>query len=365
LLKQPGNKKGIVVMTKDKKRIFGIIKILAACIALLFIMAWASGGLQSRMRGGKLNTERDTALPDGGTLLRITLEAVPEFVVLSGTVSSDRQITLSARLPAFVEAVHVNAGDRVRNGTLLMELDQRELREEQLAAKAALLQAETAFGRSARLLETNATTPQAHEAAESAFRAAQAQAERVNVRLSYTRIQAPIDGVIADRFIEAGDLASMGQRLLSIFDPANLRIEVPVPASLVHHFEVGTQLPVRLDLEVAPRKGTVTEVVSAFDPVTRTRRVKLRLESAGPNVLPGMYGQVIVPAGQTSAIILPIHAITRVGQLESVKVHTPHGLQRRMVRTMIQPEDKVRVISGLDEGDQVWIPEATSKTEGA
>ncbi|MFU8780181.1 MAG: efflux RND transporter periplasmic adaptor subunit [Kiritimatiellia bacterium] len=349
-----------------KKRFYTIIKALAALAALLLIMLWASGALQSRMPGGRLALEKDVTLPPGGVLLTVAFEQIPDFVGLSGTVSSERHITLSARLPAFVEAVHVNAGDRVPEAHLLIELDQRELREEQAAAQAALHQAETAFRRSERLLETNATTPQAHEAAESNFLAAQAQAERVKVMISYTRIQAPITGVVADRFVEAGDLASMGQPLLSIYDPTHLRIEVPVPASLIHHFQVGTQLPVILDLETKPRNGIVTEIVSAFDPVTRTRRVKLRLADAGENILPGMYGEVIVPAGQTRTIMLPAHAIKRIGQLESVTILSRNGLERRLVRTGPHHNGMRSVVSGLNEGDQVWIPDNTAaETEGA
>jgi len=343
-------------MKIDRHRFILTIKSLAALAALVFIMLWASGAMRTRMAPGRLPAEPGISLPEDGHVVTVQYEDFPEYVTLSGTVHSEQQINLSARLPAYVEAIHVNAGDRVPEGRLLIALDQRELREEQTAAQAVLQQAETAYQRSQRLLETNATTPQAHEAAESQYRAARAQAERVNVMLSYTRIQAPIAGIVSDRFVEAGDLAAMGQPLLTIFDPTRLRIEVPVPASLIHLFPVGTQLPVTLDQETQPRTATVTEVVSAFDPVTRTRRVKLHLGETGDWVLPGMYGQVIVPTGASQAILLPPQAIEKVGQLESVMVVQGDRLQRRLVRTGPSHEGKICILSGLNPGDQVWLP---------
>jgi RND family efflux transporter MFP subunit len=353
-------------MKTDRNRIILTLKALAALIALGIIMLWVSGILRDRVDGGSITAQTGQPIPPGGHIITLQIEEIPDYVTLSGTVHSEQQINLSARLPAYVETVHVKAGDRVPEGHLLMALDQRELREELAAAQARLEQAETAFRRSERLLETNATTPQAHESAESNFRAARAQAERVHVMLTYTRIQAPIDGIVSDRFVEAGDLAYMGQSLLTIFDPTRLRIEVPVPASLIHLFPVGATFPATVDQEKQQRTGTVTEVVSAFDPVTRTRRVKLRLDETGDTLLPGMYGQVIVATGTTRGILLPPHAIERVGQLESVMVENGNRLQRRLVRTGPAHDGRICIISGLHAGDRVWIPGAAETTgEGA
>jgi len=329
---------------------------LGGILGLVLIMLWASGSMRQRLAGGRVAAETGQPLPAGGHLHEVAYAEVSEDVLLAGTVHSEQHINLSARIPAYVEEVRVNAGDRVPAGRLLMALDQRELVEEQAAAEAILQQAETAFERSRRLLETNATTPQAHESAESNYRAARAQAERVKVMLTYTRIKAPIDGIVSDRFVEAGDLAAVGQTLLTIFDPTRLRIEVPVPASLIDHFRVGTQCPVILDLVREPIAGTVTEIVSAFDPVTRTRTVKLRLDTTREDVLPGMYGQVQVSTGTTPAILLPVTALQQVGQLQSVLLHREGRLHRRLVRTGPRHQEQVRIISGLTPGDQVWVP---------
>jgi len=353
-------------MNMKKPKLLLALKISSAIVALLLIMGGTAGLFRARMSPDKLEVKQGIPLPESGQVITVRRENIPDQISLSGTVHSERQINLSARLPAYVEAVHVNAGDRVPEGKLLLALDQRELREELAAAQASLQQAESAFRRSERLLETNATTPQAHEAAESQYRTAQAQTERVNIMLTYTRIMAPIDGVVKDRFVEVGDLAAMGQPLLTIFDPSHLRIEVPVPASLIHLFPVDAAFSVILDQKTITYTGTVTEIVSAFDPVTRTRRVKLHLADTDEHILPGMYGHVTVPTGEISTILLPPQAIDRVGQLESVMIVVDDHLQRRLIRTGPTHNGKIRILSGLNEGDEIWIPEdARDLTEGA
>ena len=346
-------------MSMKKQKLKQAAKLAGGIAGLLVIMIWVSGALRDRQAPGTLATEPGTPLPADAVRTTARRAAVPARTALAGTVQSERHINLSARLPAYVEAVHVDAGAVVQAGDLLVELDRRELREERAAAQAQLAQAETAFRRSERLLETNATTPQAHEAAEAAFRAAAANLERVNVMLSHTRITAPIDGIVADRFIEAGDLASPGQVLLSVYDPARLRLEVPVPARLVGYFPEGRTVSVELDQSPAPHAGTVTEVVSAFDPVTRTRGVKIRIEDAGADVLPGMYGQVTIETEPYDAVLLPAAAVRRVGQLERIALVRDGRVLTRLIRTGARHGDDVEILSGLAGGETVMLPDVT------
>jgi len=336
-----------------KRRMKQAGKPLAGLLGLAVIVVWTSGALRSKQEPGKLEAEQAVAVPEGAVVVTARRETVPERVALSGTVRSERRINLSARLPAYVEAVHVSAGASVKEGDLLLALDQRELLKDLAAAEAQLAQAETAYQRSKRLLETNATTAQAHESAESAYKSAAAGMERVKVMLSYTRITAPLDGVVADRYIEAGDLAGAGQVLLSVYDPARLRLEVPVPARLIAHFPEGCEVSVTLDQRPVPMKGVVTEVVSEFDPVTRTRRVKIHLEDAHAEALPGMYGQVVIETDPHSAVLLPAEAVTRIGQLESVQVVREGRMSRRLVRTGPRHGAQVEILSGLEGGEQV------------
>lgn len=330
-----------------------VLKTAGALLGLVVIVVWTSGVLRDRVAPGKLEGPAADPLPEDAVTVTARREQVPVNVSIPGTVHSERRINLSARLPAYVEAVNINAGYSVLEGDILVELDHREILKELAAAEAQFDQAETAYQRSKRLLETDATTVQAHEAAESAYKSAAANVERVNVMLSYTQVTSPLNGVVADRYIEAGDLAGAGQVLLSVYDPTRLRLEVPVPARLISHFPEGREVNVMLDQMPEVLKGTVTEVVSEFDPVTRTRRVKIRLEDVPETVLPGMYGQVHLAIDEHEAVLLPETALKRIGQLELVQVVRDGSLYRRLVRTGPRHDGQVEILSGLEGGETV------------
>ena len=156
--------------------------------------------------------------------------------------------------------------------------------------------------------------------------------------------------------------ASSGQVLVSVYDPSRLRLEVPVPARLISHFPVGREVQVKLDLGDALVKGTVTEVVSAFDPVTRTRRIKVHLdEVADAAVLPGMYGQVLLDVEPHATVLLPVDSVIRIGQLESVQVVRDGRVFRRLVRTGPRHDGQVEILSGLAAGEQVVLPAVQQK----
>src|SRR5690606_19252394 len=155
------------------------------------------------------------------------------------------------------QEVHASAGQRVKAGQVLIRLDDRELKEQLEAANVALRQAEIEYERARELLRTDAASRQFFDLAETQFLAAQSQVKRMQVMLTYTELSAPIDAIVTDRGVEQGDLASPGQVLLTLYDPLRMRMEVPVPVRLVHHFQVGTEVPVSLSYPDLQRAGRV------------------------------------------------------------------------------------------------------------
>ncbi len=140
-----------------------VLKTAGALLGLVVIVVWTSGVLRDRVAPGKLEGPAADQLPEDAMTVTARREQVPVNVSIPGTVHSERRINLSARLPAYVEAVNINAGYSVLEGDILVELDHREILKELAAAEAQFDQAETAYQRSKRLLETDATTVQAHE----------------------------------------------------------------------------------------------------------------------------------------------------------------------------------------------------------
>ena len=331
-------------------------KPLVAVGGMTVMIVYAGGMLSEKTPPGALEIQPGQPVPAGATIVDVAESSIASKVEVVGTTASDRRIQISARISAYVEEVLVSAGDRVAAGQVLARLDDRELREQLTGGEAQLSQAEAEFKRTRQLFERNATTEQAMTAAESQFNTARANVERLKVMLTYATVTSPIEGIVTERKIEAGDLANPGQLLLTIFDPANMRLEVPVPVRLINKFALGQRYELSLDYPARSYEAEVTEIVGEIDPMTRTRRIKLRIQDPGGEVLPGTFGHILVEENPRPSIYIPAAAVLRIGQLDMVNLARDGRMTRRMIKTGRKEGDQVEVISGLNAGDRIVMP---------
>ena len=322
---------------------------------LAVIIAWSGGACNKKVSPDEVAFQEGIPLPSNTETLTVQPEETASRIDVIGTTASDEKINLSARLSAYVKEVFVSAGDTVKKGQVLVALDDREIREQLTAAEAQFKQAEVEYQRTQQLIEKNASTDQALTAAESMFNAARAQVEQVKVMLTYAQITSPIDGIVTERRIEAGDLANPGQVLLAVYDPTRMRLEAPVPLRLIEKLSLNQEVEVTLDRPAKTYKGKVSEIVSEVDPLSRTQKVKVRIEGAAGEVLPGTFGRLWVEADRREALCVPSSAVYRVGQLEMVQVAKNGRAVQRLVKTGPRTGDKVEVISGLQAGDAVVL----------
>lgn len=332
-----------------------VLKIALGIMGLVLLIAWSGGFFKQKLSPGEVKVETGFPVPDGVETYEVKSQPVAPRIDVVGTAVSEEKILLSSRISAYVKRVFVSAGDRVKEGQILVTLDNRELKEQLAAAEAQLTQATTEYNRTKKLIKAGAATDQALTAAKTAFEAAQAGVKQIEVMLTFTEIKSPIDGKVTDRRIEAGDLANPGQVLLGVFAPYNMRIEVPVPVRLVGKLQLDQEVDVELDRPSRPFKGKVTEVVGEVDPMSRTQRVKVHLEGMNADVLPGTFGRVWVHDDPRPSYLIPFSAVYRIGQLEMVQIIKGKRVLRRLIKTGQAYGDKLEVLSGLSDGSVILV----------
>lgn len=342
-------------MSVDRFR-SGWVKGLLGLLALLILMAWSGGCFRRQQAPGTMDIQRGHPVPKGARTVTAKRAMWHPRIDVVGTAVSGERVNLSARISAYVKEVFVSAGDEVSRGQVLLTLDDRELREQLAVAQAGLQQAQTEYERTRKLVEANAATDQALTAVKSAYDAARAKVQQIEVMLTYTEIRSPLNGKVTDRRIEAGDLANPGQVLLAVYDPVNMRMDVPVPIRLVDKLAQGTQVPVTIDQPVLSMTGRVVEVVAEVDPASRTQTVKVQLRGDTSRVLPGMFGRVWVYEDPRPSIVIPAKAFFRLGQLEMVQVVEDGRWSRRLVRAGARQGDRLEILSGLGDGEQLLAP---------
>ncbi|MBN9121384.1 MAG: efflux RND transporter periplasmic adaptor subunit [Planctomycetes bacterium] len=344
-----------------------------ALAALVAFLAWMGGAFREKVHPGEAPVPRASAA--GRPTATVERRRVADTAPVVGSVQPRQRTEVSAQLLARIQDVKVRPGDAVAPGQELVLLDDRELRTQLAEAQAAvtvaqadLLLRKTDYGRVASEREKGVGSEADFARYEGAYRVAEAQVKRskeyvarLAVQLTYTRIAATARGVVGDRFADPGDVAAPGKVLMVLYDPAELELHVNVPEGLAPDVREGLQLRVRI--EAAGLKdvvGAVREVVPQAQQASRAVLVKValpRVPSAKP-LLPGMFGRVAVPVGTVERLFVPRAAVRQVGQLDLVEVVDPDGtLSRRFVRIGSADGDRVEVLSGLDAGETVALPD--------
>lgn len=290
-----------------------------------------------------------------------------------GTLKAASRTQISARVMAEINDIKVRAGDFVEKDDVLIELDraalerrQSQAEAERAAANAAVVQAKADFERAEALRKESSSAisrqqldqySYQYEAAKAKLSGAEEALAEASVLLSYTTIKAPKSGTIVERLAEPGSVAQPGVPLLEIYDPTSLRLEVPVMENLAIKLKEGDELAVKIDALDEEFVATVDEIVPQAEAASRSFMVKVKLPPSA-DLFEGMYGRLMIPAGQRLHLCLNAEAIERIGQLEFVYVVDANGKnpERRYIKTgRFGRPGRVEVLSGLKANENVLV----------
>lgn len=296
------------------------------------------------------------------------LETWPEYFEAVGTIRPRTETKVEAQVSAKVLKVNVRPGDVVDQGKLLVLLDDQQYKarlgqakQELSAAKAALVLADADYGRIERLYNRKAAPKQDLDRKTENLKRTQAMViraqrgvEEANVALGYTRIEASETGQITQRLIEPGDIALPGRTLLVLETGGAMRLEALVREGLIEKVRLGQELTVSIPSLGRDITGRVEEIVPSADPQTRTFLVKAVLPKT-EGLYSGMFGRLLIPAGEHKVVTAPTSAIVRVGQLETVLIKADKGWKRAYVTTGRISGDRVEVLSGLKGNETLGL----------
>ena len=350
--------------------IFRLAVPLVSIAGLIVVLAWMAGSFRSKIEPSETAASRRQATG----LERATAERVEmvEAIDAVGSIQPSQKSEVASQLLATISDVLVHAGDQVDEGQILVVLDDREIQAQLGEAEAAAsgVEADLAVRRAEseryRLMYAErAVTKEEFDRVQGAFQAATAQLQqaherirRIRVMLSHTRIQANSADVVADRYVDPGDLAVPGKPLLTLHEPSTLELHASVGERLTDRIHVGMELPVRISSLDRDMQGEVREIVPQAQIASRSVIVKVKLPADQlEGLYIGMFGRLSIPVGQTERIVVPRRAVRRVGQLELVEVVTSdRTLERRFVRTGISVGQGIEILSGVDVGETVALP---------
>jgi RND family efflux transporter MFP subunit len=298
-------------------------------------------------------------------VVEIKHTSVPIRIEVTGQVAATLQAALSSRIQGTIDTLFVREGTPVVKGQTLIQLDNRDVRADLARASAEVENTKAQLDRMNQLYAQDAVSKQEMENATRAYKVAEANRKRVLAQLSYTIVKAPFDGVITEKMVEAGELASPGQPLLRVENPRQLRLNATVAEGDLNSVSLGDKVSVVIDaLGEQALDGVVGQILPAGDSHTHTFTVKVDLP-AKPGLKTGMFGRFQLDKGTSTTILVPETAVVERNELTSVFTVSSDRIARlRWVKAGRRLDSQVEILSGVNVGESV-LHDATRGIDGA
>jgi RND family efflux transporter MFP subunit len=338
-------------------------------------------------------------------------------LVTSSELVPYQETDVYAKESGYVQDLLVDYGSHVRKGQLMAQLDIPELaiqlkqddaaianageavshaEHEESRMQAQLVPLQAQYDRLARVSETRpglvaqqeiddaqgkslAMAAQV-ESAKSALQSAQSQLdeakakkERDSALYDYSRITAPFDGVVTQRYANQGTLMQAGTSsstqatpLVRLSEDDVFRLVIPVPETYVKYIRLGDPVEVRVTSLDRVFTGTVKRFSEEVALDTRTMHTEVQVLNPNHVLMPGLYAEATLTLEhKQNALSLPLQAVSLAnGKATVFLVNADNILEEREVVTGFQTADDIEIVSGLKLGDRVVVSDRSSLKSG-
>lgn len=293
---------------------------------------------------------------------------MPILAPTPGTVVPAEAVQLSSRVMGYIRALKVVEGQAVRQGEVLFEIDPVDVQGAVAQAQQMVVQAEAAlkdaradYERFEKLYKDEVINRQQfdkiklhYEMAQSRVAQAKAGLAQARGQFEYTRVTAPITGVVTRKFAHEGDLAAPGHPILTLEDTTRLQVQTAVPESIFRQLKLGDAVQVEVEGIPQPLQAHISRLTPSADPLSRTYPVKLDL--AGEGLKSGGFARVMFITGQRQVLAVPAKAmVDRAGIRGVFVLDAQDRAQFRMVRAGSPMDGMVEIVAGLAAGERVVI----------
>jgi RND family efflux transporter MFP subunit len=329
-----------------------------------------------------------------------------QAVTVTGTLAAEEQVTLSLKVTGRLEALTVDLGSVVQRGQVIGRLTPTDFEHRYAQAEAALQQARARLGLALGAADTvdvekTAIVRQARAALDEARRqrdrvatfvqrgiSARADLETADSQLQIaegryqdaleevgnreavlaqrrselalarqqledTVLRSPIDGVIRDRHVFAGEYRAAGTPIVTVVRQNPLRLQLAIPERASAGVSVGQVVRVTVEGDPEVYKGRVARLSPSITEGNRTLPIEAEVPNPAGRLRPGTFAKAEIVTSETLALVVPHSALVVFAGVEKVLVVKDGKVHEQRVRTGRRTGDSVEVIEGIASGDLV------------
>lgn len=315
--------------------------------------------------------EEDSAYKVPVNIKEIQPEKFVHMFDVNGSVESDLQATISAETNGQIKKFHVEEGQRVSQGQLLVSLNTEVTRKSIEEIKTSLELARTTYQKQKKLWKKNIGSEMQYLQAKNRVKSLESKLETMKAQLDMAIVKAPFSGIVDDIMMKKGDLAMPGKRILKMVNLNKLKVNASVSESYLSKIEEGDT--VKLEFPAYPEiilKTPIHRIGNIIHPDNRTFEVQLKInnieEKLKPNIVAVMH---INDYTSKEAFVVPSIIIKKdmKGRFLFVsKKDAKKGLvaEKRYVETGKSYKDETEILSGLSKGEHVIVDGYNMVTTG-
>ena len=317
----------------------------------------------------KISTlEEEIAAEDPSALDRdkatlVTTEPVPtktfrHFLEVRGSVTSDRNVSISAEAPAMVQRVLVQEGERVKKGQVLIRQDAETSRRGLEELQTSLELATIRFERQKKLWDQKIGTEIQFLEAKNAKETLDRRIASSRSQLANYTVRAPFSGTIDRVFIKEGEMAQPGAPLIRLVSLQDMFIESDVSESYIGEFEVGDTVEITFPSLKQSLTSTISSIGEVIDQNNRTFSIEVKLPGDAKLLRPNLLAVLrIEDFHEPSAVVVPTNLILSDNRGDYVYVATEQDGQLTAVKKPVERgmtyNNETMITSGLSGNEQL------------
>jgi membrane fusion protein (multidrug efflux system) len=296
-----------------------------------------------------------------------------------GSFFPEDEVTVGCEVDGIIKKLLVDEGSPVKKGDLLLEIDDEKLRLEVEESEAMLREGRARFEHSqatlkrmTSLFEQGVIGQQELDDARNQELMNQATVENTQAKLSRfkkelgdTRVLAPMDGVVSERLVSAGEYVKIGASLVKIVDVNPLKLAFTLPEKNAGEIRTGQKVRVTTRVYMGEMfEGEVYFINPKVEPATRTIEVKAWVDNSEYKLRPGYFVDVKVLLGKQKSFVLPESAVlVREGSIVVMTVEEGIIAYKR-VTPGVRFDGKVEILEGITPEDSIVVSGRSEITEG-
>jgi len=282
------------------------------------------------------------------------------YVDLTGTVTSEQNIMISAEAGGRVVSIPTSEGENVSKGTLLVRIENEAVANQLAEARTAFELAETTYRKRKNLWDQNIGSEIEYLQAKSNFESTRSRLAQTQSRYDNTVIKSPINGAVDDIRVNEGEFVSIGMPIVRVVDLQNVEIEAELSEEYLTSVEKGDSVKIRIPSLKIEMMAPISFVGQVINPDNRSFKIKVNLDNSEGRIKPNVLANMKIRDYKSEgALAVPSKVIAK--DLKGDFVYAVSQENDRTVATKKYIEKgrssgaTTEILDGLKPGDKIIV----------